>query len=452
MTTTDIKERAVLITLVCYLIFNYGFMQILVPGVGVPIGDLVLALFLATVTDVKWLQSFKRSVFILPFLIWWGLGLTRTALAVQGYGVWALRDASHVVESLFIWVGFVCAARPGFIDRLFRWMPWILVFVVIYSMGKPIEQTLQILSPKLTALAGYPSPIFFIYVNTAMLTLLAAAYLLLWDSRLSTTMRVVLAGVLIAYVAIFFQKRTNYVQTMVLVGALLVFRKELTGKLMAMAGAVIVLAGLMAAFDIRIVGAGLGKEFSIDFLGKHFMSIFGIADTGVGDAAQGVHERLEWWAHIWNRVTSSNVKILFGLGYGIPLTDFVIAGNIIVREPHNSFFSVFARIGLIGLIAFLWMQVNLFRNWWVGFRTARQHGDRITQNRYVLLLIYFGMVLVFAMGEDALEKPFNTISYYFFWGVILHYTLHLKRAAQGLELPGTAATERMTVPGETAKA
>jgi hypothetical protein len=38
--------------------------------------------------------------------------------------------------------------------------------------------------------------------------------------------------------------------------------------------------------------------------------------------------------------------------------------------------------------------------------------------------INFILVWVFAIGEDAFEKPFNAIPYYFFWGIILRFYYH----------------------------
>ena len=82
MTITDLRGRLVLLVLGLYLILNVGFMLIRVPVLQIPIGEVLLVLFFLSIADIKWLSSFGRSVFLLPFLIWWVLGLSRTFLGV----------------------------------------------------------------------------------------------------------------------------------------------------------------------------------------------------------------------------------------------------------------------------------------------------------------------------------------------------------------------------------
>lgn len=434
MSLIDLRSRLVLLVLGLYLILNIGFMLIRVPVLQVPIGEVLLVLFFITISDFKWLKSFGRSVFLLPFLIWWVLGLSRAIIGVQIHGVWALRDATHIVESLFIWIGFVCAARPVFVEQMFRWLPGILLVAGIYIFTYPFSITLQEYSPTVTALAGYSAPILFQYVNTPTLVLAGVAYLMLFDKKILGIPNIYLASILVAYVLVVFQGRTSYLQLAAMCFILALYRRRLLGNI-AMMFSVMILAGiLLLIFDIEITGR-IGQKFSFDFVGKHFLSIFGIGSEGLSGAAAGSNMRLEWWGHLWRRLTSSEMSFFLGLGYGIPLTDFKIGNSVIVREPHNSFFSVFARIGLVGLMAFIWMHINLYRAWRGAYWRCVANEDRTGQNRFLLLLIYFVLILVFCVGEDALEKPFNAIPYYFFWGVVLHYGLRMREAAQPTAAP-----------------
>jgi hypothetical protein len=189
---------------------------------------------------------------------------------------------------------------------------------------------------------------------------------------------------------------------------------------------------LIPVLDFRITGR-LVQDVSVNFFIKHFMSIFGVANVGVEQAAWGVTQRIDWWASIYNRLTANWSNLLFGLGYGFPLIDFHVTGGIPVREPHNSYLSFIARSGLIGLIFFAWVHLLLLRVWHVSYQNCKDLSWELGANRLLVLMIYFVLIWVFALGEDAFEKPFNAIPYYFFWGVILRFAYHLKLGNIGPE-------------------
>ncbi|MGB1547503.1 MAG: hypothetical protein ACPHIA_03070, partial [Alphaproteobacteria bacterium] len=101
MTLLRLREHATLIIISLYLILNYGFMLIRVPpNVGVPFGELLLAAYLLWLSDIRFLPRFGKTLFLLPFIIWWIAGLGRAYFAFPEYGLVALRDATHVIESL----------------------------------------------------------------------------------------------------------------------------------------------------------------------------------------------------------------------------------------------------------------------------------------------------------------------------------------------------------------
>ena len=163
--------------------------------------------------------------------------------------------------------------------------------------------------------------------------------------------------------------------------------------------------------------------------------IFGIGVNhggAIAGAAEGVGLRLGWWKHIYAQLTGDAGTLLTGLGYGIPLTNFRDNFNDIVREPHNSYISVVARLGILGFIAWAWMQIELFRNWLCAYRAC--HRARWADGETLLLMIVaFGvLVLIDAFGEDSLEKPFYAIPFYCLFGVALRmvYAVRAKQARQ----------------------
>lgn len=428
MSLADFRNRLTLIILALYLLLNSGFMLVRFPPQGdfaLPFGELVLVVYMIWFADLRWFSKLSHTVVLLPFLIWWGLGIGRALAGVPQYGVWALRDATHVIESLFLWVGFVFAAKPQSVELLFRWVPRLLTLGCIYGLTYPWNTELREDSPKLESLAGPERSFFFNYLNTAMLVLAAAAYRVINRPAVSGPGPVVFATFLICYTVLVFQARTVYLQVLAILMLFAWYRREAFGKLSFAVVMTVCIMLLMGELGLTWKGR-FGEEVGVDFIIRHFMSIFGVEAEGVTAAAGGVMRRMDWWTYIWVRLTADLNHLLFGMGYGIALTDLITPDGAQVREPHNSYLSVLARIGFVGLFAFIWMHINMFRVWLQAHRLCKRAGYRIGQNRLLIVLVYFLMIWVYALGEDAMEKPFNTIPYYFLWGVVLHYSHHLR--------------------------
>lgn len=428
-----------------YMLLNHGFMQLRIPpvgGAGIPIGEMVLFLSLISINYAKLLPKLFSLVFIYPFLVWWGLGIGRAFIGFLEYGMWALRDATHVLESLFLLVGFAFAADPKMIDRFFRWLPKILAATVVYSALFPFIDVLQSFSPTIISANGVVTPIFFNYVGSPNYAIMAAAYVFIFQKEIRVNIirnqPIATAAVLWGGCAALFQSRTIYLQiiaTMILFGF---YRRKLLSQSVLVIVLLLGIVALLPVIGLQIKGR-LG-EVSINFLINHFLAIGGVMSETAGDnvkgAAEGVMQRTDWWMSIYHRLTSDIWNLLFGLGYGIPLTDFRYYGGVIVREPHNSYISILARIGLLGGIAWVWLQGQMLRIWHSGYQMCDRIGWRQGQNQLLILMVHFVLIWVYSIGEDAMEKPFFTIPYYFFWGIALRYVLHLRNGKIGPNVDG----------------
>ncbi len=423
-----------------YLILNYGFMLVRFPPVansGIPIGEIALLLSLAIINYATILPRLAATVVLAPFLLWWTFGLGRALAAVPEHGLWALRDATHVIESLFLIVGFAVGFSSSSLERFFRWLPMILVAGVLYSLTAPLESLLLPLSPTIVAAGGFETPVFFNYVTSGTLLILAVAYLLIFNGRSSLRTDVLLACLSI-YTVVTFEARTIYLQFIGAALLLMAYRRELVGKWVV--GFLMLLAAIAALplTGIEIMGR-FGEPISLQFYANHFLSIFGVHGEGVESAAGGFDQRIGWWLDLYRRWTSSIGHFLFGLGYGFPLIDFVAYGpgysaeGQIAREPHNSYVSILARIGLIGFFAFVWMHILLLGAWRRAYALATRMRWRAGQNRLLFLMVFFILAWVAAIGEDAFEKPFIAIPYYFFWGIVLNMSYRLSKARREMD-------------------
>lgn len=422
----SMRNSIILFVIGAYLILNWGFMLIRVlpvAGGGVPIGEILLCFsFLIIFKDFRWLPSFTNNLIFVVFLIWWSLGIGRALYAYPEYKMWALRDASHVIESLFLWVGFVFAGAPGAIDRLFVWLRKVLGIACIYALFFPWQSELKLLTPSIKAAAGYTSAIFFNYSGVGQLLLWEATRRVIEDAR-----GILVPSLLIIYTVGIFQARTIYLQLIAIVLMLLWYRRKAFGKMSMALGVGLIGLMLFAASGVEIEGRN-GQNVSMEYITNHFIAIAGIENPGVKDAAAGVDQRLGWWKDIiFERLPKSTNSLLFGMGYGFPLVDFKGPDGEIVREPHNSYVSILARMGVVGLLLFISAHVLLLHSWWNAFNLCRRKSYKIGQDRLFMLMVYFVMIWIFSMGEAAFEAPYLTIPYYFFWGVFLHYRLQLKR-------------------------
>ena len=439
-----VRNNLVLIVVFLYLLFNWGFQQVRIPpvaGGGLPIGEITLFIALATVNYIRTLGLMSRAVYLLPFAIWWGFGVGRALVDFSMHGAWALRDAAHVVESLFLIVGFVFASDPRYSDKLFEWLPKFLVLAVAYGAMYPFRWEIWQISPTIVAGNGYEVPILGSMANTPFLLILAALYLMLFHG--GRALANIVAVLLLGYTIAMFQARTLYLVIIAVFLFVGFHRRSTLGNMGLLFYMAALMLGLITVLGVQIQGR-LGETFSFDFLIQHFLAIFGMSSTeyeGVASAAEGVDQRLGWWLNILNRLTGSVYTLLLGLGYGVPLTDFAGLEGVVVREPHNSYVTVFARTGIIGGVAWFSMIAGLLFFWLRTFRLARSLGWREGENRLLILMVFFISIFVLALGEDGFEKPYNIIPFYFFWGVVLRMGVQLER-----DEIGPAAEEPVAPP------
>lgn len=442
MTLARFRNTMLLLVIGLYLLLNYGFMQVRVPpvaGGGIPIGELVLIFSLLTINYARMLPRLGATVLLVPFLAWWILGLGRTLVGVPEHGMWALRDATHVIESLFLIIGFAFAARPEVVDKFFEWLPRILIAVCIYALTYPFAETLRPWSPTLIAGAGHESPLLFTYSNTGQMLLWTVAYIMLFMRRKGINDKTVffVAVFLLGYAVFLFQARTIYLQVIAIFLLFLLYRRKLFGK--GIAGVIVLFCFLLVIpfIDLQIEGR-IGQAVSLEFIINHFLAIAGIENEGVIGAASGISWRLSLWMDLYERWTSSIGTFLFGMGYGFPLIDFFAHGKgyvgQMVREPHNSYISILARIGLIGGIAWVWMHILMLWVWRNAYKMCRRMRWKEGENRLLILMVFFILLWVLAIGEDGFEKPYNTIPYYFFWGIVLRFASHLKNGLIGPDI------------------
>jgi hypothetical protein len=265
------------------------------------------------------------------------------------------------------------------------------------------------------------------------------------QSRAARIRHALAAGFLVAFAVVVLQARTTYLQLLAVAGLMLACRPRALRPLGFAIPLLCVLLIVITAFDLRISGR-LTTEISLSFFSDHILSIFGIGEGSLAPSADGVDLRLGWWNRLYDKLTADEVTLITGLGYGIPLTNFSDNLGVVTREPHNSIISVTARLGLIGIVSWIWMQVELFRAGFRAYHDCRRTGRSEAANFILLSLAFAALVLASCFGEDTMEKPYYAIPYYAIWGFVLRIAYRLRaEASQGhppYPLPQVAGISR----------
>jgi O-antigen ligase len=417
--------KAVAVIFLLNVVLNYGFANVVVgPGTTVmPVNELVLAV----VVPIVFIRFGARIVTDGPSL----LMLVAAALPLvihlpqdfPAFGLDAARDALRNVDmfAYFAGIGLALTAESAETWRLWRnrLLRWTLVAASVYFLSYPISTTLQRFSPYSFS---YQQPIAllgqFQSVQVFLVPLILGAFLIpgLFDNRSNTRrwLRWLVPSVGFAEL-VMFQHRTTYFVLLGSVGLLFLMgrRRVATALLAAACATGVGLAGLAASgFDFE------GR------IGRISLSTVEDQIEGIGDESsehvqgRGFTQRADWWRSALTLWAENPKTMIFGVGYGIPLTNFHAAGtlgDVVVREPHNSFITSLVRGGLAGFLPWflfhVWLLCQLLT---AAFQ--RETEPHLERGFAQWLLVLFGSALFTAMFEPVYELPFFAITLYILWG------------------------------------
>jgi hypothetical protein len=153
--------------------------------------------------------------------------------------------------------------------------------------------------------------------------------------------------------------------------------------------------------------------------------------------------RTLFWAEIWTSVHENAVRILFGYGYGFPLSDLLPElSDASTRTPHNIFFYVLAFTGWTGVIIFAALQIALCR---LLYNVHRIDGNGSGITPWVAMV-------AFALFTPFFEVPQGAIPFYLVTGCACAALFRVRGPAREFEIGTlvprrTVHTARLAVPG-----
>jgi len=421
----NIRGNIILSVVLGLLLFNHGFMQIRIGAI--PLAEIAIVFFLITANTRKIAVRFSSVINPAPFFLWWMFGISSAFYYFTVNGIWALRDATNIIESLFILIGFSIFGMSKIRTKIIDKYPALLFLACVFALSYPLAPVLRELSPSISGGTGQEVSVLFSYANSSMMLLLGALYLVLNSKGKFIFERygIYTAASILLFTIAAFQARTLYIQVAALIMILFFVKPQIAKQWVYLLFIAVILLLLGSFAGVEFEGR-LGQKMSPDFLLNHFMTIFGIETQGLEGAAKGVGQRFNWWLDLYETWSENLTSMLFGLGFGFPLIDFDIAHGIAVREPHNSYISVLARSGLVGFSLWLWLHFSLLKAWFYSYSISKKVQWKKGELLLIVLFAYFVLVWCLALAEDGFEKPYNTVPYYFFWGVVVRVAWYAK--------------------------
>lgn len=300
---------------------------------GIPIHHVFL--FIGLLGALWHFPRIPLPVFLLPCLLFTA-ALIRWTFGVGGF--YAARDMSPCIDVLWLVVGYAAGVARAGTGLLTRW-PQVSAWAVGYWLLYPLNPFLWDIAP----FWGLHENGFFGYMQPQTYIPVLIGALLIWNETLPRRLLVwLLAGCLV--VSLLTMGR------LCLVASSFAFLWLGSRGLIRMSVAVTVVATMtllfyvLPLFDVPI-------ETRYGNLRGHLMLQAIQSTYGGGSlegAAGGLGDRLGWWLGGIDRTLQSDGGVLWGRGYGVILTDHRV-GEVVTRELHNSWISMFCRLGLIGL-------------------------------------------------------------------------------------------------------
>jgi O-Antigen ligase len=280
-------------------------------------------------------------------------------------------------------------------DRLQDWSPAFGPFHPVPLLGNYQEVALYLVSGALFCLWVAPTVYRWPHWILVLLAVLQLAGLGVLQSR------TMLVGIGLVLVMLFFLRETKRMSQ---------FFSIIASGL----GTLLLLVALIAAVGWKVQGR-LGPV-NMASLENDVRSIW----PSTTESQQLGHEsdRKAWYGEVWNKLQSSPSHLLFGVGYGLPLIDFMSETGQPIRQPHNSSMNVFGRLGLLGLFIWVLFVAGLLKRLWLGVREAVLRGAVSCPLR-LWFLAFAILGLLVSMVQPYFEFSHSAIPFYFLMGVAL---------------------------------
>jgi O-antigen ligase len=392
--------------LVGYIIGNRGFAQISAAG-GLPILPAELVLLIGGVILVvhcAWRRELPvlRDGVNLTLLVWMAVGTSRLFFGVREHGFTAIRDYALVYYGLFFFLAQYVARDPAaarFLQRAVLLGCAALLFV------HPLYSQFQEFFVSTLAIRGFP----LIYFKDDLAGNFMAMGSLLFFVRFEEKRRVIWLVISLALAGLMLLTNSRSSMVGLAVGALwLGFSGRWRFAVTLAASAAVAAVALVFIAEIQ------GESWRQTPLHRVYERVMSIADPlgqrayQTEDAFKGDNNvfRLVWWRAAVAETIDTNRW--FGLGFGHDLASRFVrqylpeaTEEFTARSPHNVLITIFARMGIVGIVSFLALIATIALRTWRALRAPEitfTSGAWWVATWVILVCACFGVVLEGPMG------------------------------------------------------
>ena len=395
--------------------FGWAFQNFTISFVPIVYVFLLLLLLNSKLsTNLKILQDVGLLNIFLFYLMY---NLVKLSINYFEYGLVAVRDGTFVLDSLFILVSlsFFSSIEPTITKILKICFLYSFMFILFWF----IRDSVIFLSPTITSPLGGQTNLFFNFstINVTCGFFAFYSYLFLDSnnkkfiyflfflifSLILLPKRMIYIWYISAFLYLIFIDKKNINFTFKLLSVFIVFY-------------IIDLIGIFSIFKVKEINF-------FDFFKSHLLSTIPTFEiNNIDDFFVGTQSTVSWRIDKWT-MTISNVMatfntFLFGLPFGVSLTDFYNTQGMQTREPHNLYITIFARTGLIGSILFSILHFKIIRILYKAYIKSLILRNKATNKLMILFMMY--VLFIFGGGgisSSILSATYHSTQFYLFVGI-----------------------------------
>ena len=351
MYSQQLKINNLFLYIFCFILlsnlfFGYGFQLLLI--FNFPVNEVALLFFLLIINYFVIFSKLNTITNLFPFMIWVVYGLIGIFFSFIERGIWALRDGIHILDSLYLVVGFLLFSNERNIKFFFRIIKIAFFIGLVYVFLFPFKDFLMAHSPTVSSVAGtgLPGSFFFNYSILPLTWVWLGFYPLILSNEIRSNFIYKISPIILIGMSLFImQRRMIYFGIIGVIFFLVYFHKQSFKKTMVYILLTFLLVSLFTLFGLNFEGK-IGSA-TVAFFFNHLVSFlpgFGETNPEFLTSTRNAEIRIMWWTQIIVKSFSSLKLFLFGQGYGLELIDFPTAYGRLSREPHNAIISIFCRI------------------------------------------------------------------------------------------------------------
>ena len=414
-------DRIVFFLTVIYFFLDNSFLAPVI--FGVPIGISGQVLLIPLMTYYLYTSKVKINQIIILILIWDFFTILSIARSFPTYGLQSLRSSTYCIDSNYIIIGNIIAQNN--IKRIqFKSIFWkTLLIGNIYLLLLPLRGFLLRFTPQLTAFSGYSVPILFTFGNASFFSsvfFFSENGFPLNGNKIHIK---ILSFFSLMFTFTYATARYNYFIVFILAVYTFFKKPNSVGKISLYLILACILLSIILSIGIKFSFRG-GEITSLRYFIDHFISSFGISTSNIDGQSSGFYLRTNWWNEAFQKLFSSFNNIVFGLGQGIPLTNFMSSQGVLVRDLHNSYVQILVRDGLIGFSIFIFIHIKLISNLINNITVTK---NLPINNFYHTGFLFIIAIMINSLMQNTLEASYKAIPYYLMLGLIGSYKIKRKK-------------------------